>query len=152
MLDGAAALRRVGLEPIRLMSKEGLSLVNGTQFMAAMAALGVERARRLAATADLACALSLEALRGSRSSFAHAVHESRPLKGQLESAANIWRLLEGSAIIESHRWCDKVQDAYAPAAHRRCTVRAAISSTTSRRRSPSSSTLPRTTRSSSSRR
>ena len=124
VLDGAAALRRVGLEPIRLVSKEGLSLVNGTQFMAAMAALGVERARRLAATADLACALSLEALRGSRSSFAHAVHESRPLKGQLESAANIWRLLEGSAIIESHRWCDKVQDAYAlrcaPQVHGAC--------------------------------
>jgi histidine ammonia-lyase len=52
------------------------------------------------------------------------VHESRPLKGQLESAANIWRLLEGSAIIESHRWCDKVQDAYAlrcaPQVHGAC--------------------------------
>jgi histidine ammonia-lyase len=124
VLDGAAALRRVGLEPIRLVSKEGLSLVNGTQFMAAMAALGVERARRLAATADLACALSLEALRGSRSSFAPAVHRSRPLKGQLDAAANIWRLLEGSAIIESHRWCDKVQDAYAlrcaPQVHGAC--------------------------------
>ncbi len=124
VLDGAAALRRVGLEPIRLVSKEGLSLVNGTQFMAAMAALGVERARRLAATADLACALSLEALRGSRSSFAPAVHQSRPLKGQLDAAANIWRLLEGSAIIESHRWCDKVQDAYAlrcaPQVHGAC--------------------------------
>jgi histidine ammonia-lyase len=113
LLDGAAALRRVGLEPIRLVSKEGLSLVNGTQFMAAMAALGLERARRLAVTADLACALSLEALRGSRSSFAPAVHRARPLKGQVDAAANIWRLLEGSAIIESHRWCDKVQDAYA---------------------------------------
>ncbi len=111
-LDGASALRRVGLEPIRLLSKEGLSLINGTQFMAAMAALGVVRARRLAATADLACAQSLEALQGSRTSFQAAVHRSRPLKGQQESAANIWRLLEGSAIIESHRWCDKVQDAY----------------------------------------
>jgi histidine ammonia-lyase len=124
MLDGGAALRLVGLEPIRLVSKEGLSLVNGTQFMAAMAALGLERARRLAATADLACALSLEALRGSRSSFAPAVHRSRPLKGQLDAAANIWRLLEGSAIIESHRWCDKVQDAYAlrcaPQVHGAC--------------------------------
>jgi histidine ammonia-lyase len=124
VLDGAAALRRVGLEPIRLVSKEGLSLVNGTQFMAAMAALGLERARRLAATADLACALSLEALRGSRSSFAPAVHRSRPLKGQLDAADNVWRLLEGSAIIESHRWCDKVQDAYAlrcaPQVHGAC--------------------------------
>ena len=123
-LDGAAALRRVGLEPIRLASKEGLSLVNGTQFMTAMAALGAQRARRLAATADLACALSLEALQGSRTSFAAAIHSSRPLRGQQESAANVWRLLDGSAIIESHRWCDKVQDAYslrcAPQVHGAC--------------------------------
>jgi len=123
-LGGAAALRSVGLEPIRLASKEGLSLVNGTQFMASMAALGVTRARRLAGTADLACALSLEALRGSRSSFTPAVHRSRPFKGQQEAASNVWRLLEGSAIIESHRWCDKVQDAYAlrcaPQVHGAC--------------------------------
>jgi histidine ammonia-lyase len=123
-LDGSSALRRVDLEPIRLVSKEGLSLVNGTQFMAAMAALGLVRARRLATTADLACALSLEALQGSRTSFASAIHRSRPLKGQLDSADNIWRLLEGSAIIESHRWCDKVQDAYslrcAPQVHGAC--------------------------------
>ena len=111
-LDGDAALGRVGLEPITLAPKEGLSLVNGTQFMSAMAALGVVRARRLAKTADLACALSLEALRGSRTSFQAAVHRTRPLKGQRDAAANVWRLLEGSAIIESHRWCDKVQDAY----------------------------------------
>jgi histidine ammonia-lyase len=112
-LGGEEALHRVGLEPITLASKEGLSLVNGTQFMAAMAALGAVRALRLAKAADVACALSLEALQGSRSSFAAAVHRSRPLKGQGESASNVWRLLEGSAIIESHRWCDKVQDAYA---------------------------------------
>jgi histidine ammonia-lyase len=123
-LDGGAALLRVGLKPLRLASKEGLSLVNGTQFMASMAALGIVRAQRLASTADLACALSLEALRGSRTSFTPAVHRSRPLKGQQEAAANVWRLLEGSAIIESHRWCDKVQDAYAlrcaPQVHGAC--------------------------------
>ena len=124
LVEGAEALRAVGLEPVRLASKEGLSLVNGTQFMAAMAALGLVRARRLAATADLACALSLEALQGSRTSFVAAVHEARPLKGQRDSAANVWRLLDGSAIIESHRWCDKVQDAYslrcAPQVHGAC--------------------------------
>ena len=123
-LSGAAALHRVGLEPVRLASKEGLALVNGTQFMAAMAALGVVRARRLAGTADLACALSLEALQGSRTSFTPAVHRARPLEGQQKVAANVWRLLEGSAIIESHRWCDKVQDAYAlrcaPQVHGAC--------------------------------
>jgi histidine ammonia-lyase len=112
LLPGAEALRAVGLEPIRLAAKEGLSLVNGTQFMAAMAALGLVRARRLAQAADLACALSLEALQGTRTSFLPEIHAARPLKGQGDSAANVLRLLEGSAIIESHRWCDKVQDAY----------------------------------------
>jgi histidine ammonia-lyase len=123
-LDGASALRKVGLEPIRLASKEGLSLVNGTQFMAAMAALGLERARRLARSADIACSLTLEALQGSKSSFAPAVHRSRPLKGQGDSAANVLGLLEDSAITESHRWCDKIQDAYAlrcaPQVHGAC--------------------------------
>jgi histidine ammonia-lyase len=113
LLSGEEALRAVGLEPIRLASKEGLSLVNGTQFMSAMASLGLVRARRLSVTADLACALSLESLQGSRTSFLSAVHRARPLKGQQDAAANVWLLLEGSAIIESHRWCDKVQDAYA---------------------------------------
>ena len=110
--SGADALASAGLEPIRLAAKEGLSLINGTQFMAAMAALLLVRGRRLARVADLACALSLEALQGSRTSFHPAIHRARPLRGQLDSAANIHRLLEGSAIIESHRWCDKVQDAY----------------------------------------
>jgi histidine ammonia-lyase len=123
-LDGATALREAGLEPVTLASKEGLSLVNGTQFMSAVAALGIVRARRLARTADLACALSLEALRGSRASFQAAVHRTRPLAGQRESAANVWLLLDGSAVLESHRWCDKVQDAYslrcAPQVHGAC--------------------------------
>jgi histidine ammonia-lyase len=108
----ADALARVGLEQIRLQAKEGLSLVNGTQFMAAFAALGLERARRLARAADISCALSLEALQGSRNSFLPQIQALRGLKGQAESAANVLRLLEGSAINEAHRWCDKVQDAY----------------------------------------
>ncbi len=112
LLPGARALAAAGLEPIRLRAKEGLSLINGTQFMAAQCALATVRARRLATTADVACALSLEALEGSRTSFIPQVHELRPLRGQTESAANVIRLLEGSAINESHRWCDKVQDAY----------------------------------------
>ena len=112
LLGGADALAAAGLEPVTLGAKEGLSLINGTQFMAAMAALALVRAWRLARTADLACALSLEALQGSRTSFHPAIHQARPLQGQIDSAANLHRLLEGSAIIESHRWCDRVQDAY----------------------------------------
>jgi histidine ammonia-lyase len=111
-LSGAKALAEVGLEPVRLQAKEGLSLVNGTQFMAAFGALGIVRAGRLAKVADIACAQSLEALQGSRTSFLPQVHALRPLQGQTDSAANVLQLLEDSAINESHRWCDKVQDAY----------------------------------------
>ena len=81
MLAGAEALAAAGLQPVRLEAKEGLSLVNGTQFMAAFGALGLARARRLAKTADIACAISLEALQGSRASFMPQVHAARPLRG-----------------------------------------------------------------------
>jgi histidine ammonia-lyase len=109
---GAEALASAGLEPTALAAKEGLSLINGTQFMAAFGALGSIRAGRLAKAADLACALSLEALQGSRTSFLPQIHRLRPLRGQRDSAANVLRLLEASAINEAHKWCDKVQDAY----------------------------------------
>src|SRR5207244_13222518 len=112
--------------PVRLRAKEGLSLINGTQFMAAQGALALVRARRLTRAADCTCALSLEALQGSKTSFLPQVHALRPLRGQAAAAANVLRLLEGSAINEAHRWCDKVQDAYslrcAPQVHGACLV------------------------------
>src|SRR6185437_8710848 len=111
-LPGGEALARVGLEPLRLAAKEGLSLINGTQFMASYLSLGLVRARRLTRAADIACAMSLEALQGSRTSFLPQIHRLRPLRGQGDSAANVLRLLEGSAINEAHKWCDQVQDAY----------------------------------------
>ena len=121
---GGDALAAAGLEPLVLEAKEGLSLVNGTQFMAAIGALTLVRAKRLAKIADIACALSLEALQGSRTSFLPQIHQARPLHGQIDSAENVLRLLEDSAVIESHRWCDKVQDAYslrcAPQVHGAC--------------------------------
>ena len=124
LLGGVDALARVGLEPIRLHAKEGLALINGTQFMAAFAALGVVRARRLARAADIACALSLEALQGSRQSFRPEIQALRPLRGQAAAAENVLALLEGSRVVESHRWCDRVQDAYslrcAPQVHGAC--------------------------------
>src|SRR5438093_9808716 len=92
-LSGADALAAAGLQPIRLAAKEGLSLINGTQFMAAMGALGLVRARRLSQAADLACALSLEALQGSRTSFIPEIQALRPLRGQAAAAANVLRLL-----------------------------------------------------------
>ncbi len=111
-MPGAEALAAAGLAPVQLQAKEGLSLINGTQFMAAMASLGLTRARRLVKTADVACSMSLEALQGSLTSFHPAIHAARPHAGQVASAANVRALLAGSAILESHRWCDKVQDAY----------------------------------------
>jgi histidine ammonia-lyase len=111
-MSGRQALAEVGLEPVKLEAKEGLSLVNGTQFMAAIGALGLARAGRLAKVADIACCLAVEALQGSRTSFLPQIHATRPLPGQIASAANVLQLLDGSAIIEAHRWCDKVQDAY----------------------------------------
>jgi histidine ammonia-lyase len=112
LMTGGEALARAGLEPVRLQAKEGLSLVNGTQFMGAFAALGLVRARRLAKAADAACALSVDALQGSPASFLPQIHELRPLRGQVASAANVLALLEGSAIIDAHRWCNRLQDAY----------------------------------------
>ena len=112
LMSGADALRAAGLSPISLAPKEGLSLINGTQFMTAMAALALVRAQRLARAADVACAMSLEALQGTPTSFHAAIHAARPLPGQGRSAGTLRTLLEGSAIVESHRWCDKVQDAY----------------------------------------
>jgi histidine ammonia-lyase len=123
-ITGAEALAHAGLEPVRLQAKEGLSLINGTQFMSAIGSLGLVRARRLTRVADIACALSVEALQASRVSFRPEIQALRPLRGQSESAANVIRLVEDSAIIESHRWCDKVQDAYslrcAPQVHGAC--------------------------------
>jgi len=111
-MPGGEALESAGLAPITLAAKEGLSLVNGTQFMTAMASLALVRADRLARAADVACAVSVEALQATPTSFHPAIHAARPLPGQSRSAARLRALLAGSAIVESHRWCDKVQDAY----------------------------------------
>ena len=89
-----------------------MSLINGTQFMTAMAALLLIRARRLARAADIACAMSLEALQGTPTSYHPAIHAARPLPGQAAERGRAPRCSSGSAIVEAHRWCDKVQDAY----------------------------------------
>lgn len=111
-MTGSQALEASGLAPITLAAKEGLSLINGTQFMTAMASLALVRADRIARAADIACAMSVESLQATPMSFHPAIHAARPLPGQIRSAARLRALLAGSAIVESHRWCDKVQDAY----------------------------------------
>ncbi|MCA1561665.1 MAG: histidine ammonia-lyase [Acidobacteria bacterium] len=112
VLDGTAALALAGLAPIALGAKEGLALINGTQPSTALMALMVDGADRLARAADIAAALSIDALRGSVHPFDARIHDARPHAGQSASAHNIRALLAGSAINESHASCGRVQDAY----------------------------------------
>ncbi|WP_293173302.1 histidine ammonia-lyase [Oceanithermus sp.] len=111
-LSGAVALERLALEPLTLEAKEGLALVNGTQAMTALLALLEADARALFKAADLAAAMTVEALKGSHRPFAEAVVRLRPHPGARAVAANLRRLLAGSEIEASHADCDKVQDAY----------------------------------------
>ncbi len=112
VLDGRAALARVHLEPLELGPKEGLALINGTQASAGVAALALESAERVARAADIAAALSIDGLRGSYHPFEARLHQPRPYAGQLASADNLFRLLQGSPINQSHENCGRVQDAY----------------------------------------
>jgi histidine ammonia-lyase len=107
------ALRENGLEPITLAPKEGLSLINGTDGMLGMLVLACADFAGLCKTADVAAAMSAEALLGTDTAFEEAVVGLRPHPGQLASASNLRRLLAGSEIVASHReGDDRVQDAY----------------------------------------
>jgi histidine ammonia-lyase len=112
-MDSGLALKRAGLQPLKLSAKEGLALINGTQMMTAYGALAVCQAVDLCTLADVAAAMSVEALKGSDTAFDPRIHELRPHRGQKESAANLRTLMKGSEIRESHRFNDsRVQDAY----------------------------------------
>lgn len=113
VLPASEALARVGIAPMRLAAREGLGLINGTQAMTALLALAALDARRLVRLADLIGAFSTEALRGTDVAFDPRIHAVRPYAGQRASAANLWRLMQGSSIRESHRVEDlRVQDPY----------------------------------------
>ena len=109
----AAALAQAGIEPVTLTAKEGLALINGTDGMLAMLALATHDLARMLSSADIAAAMSVEALMGTDRAFAEDLVALRPQPGQADSAANLRHLLAGSAIIASHRHDDpRVQDAY----------------------------------------
>ena len=108
----AEALAAAGLAPAVLEAKEGLALINGTQLMTAVTTLAFLEARRLATTADVVGALSLDVLKGTDVAFDPRIHAARPHPGQAASARNLRRLLAGSPLRESHRGCGRVQDAY----------------------------------------
>jgi len=115
ILSGSEALRRTRITPVTLDAKEGLSLLNGTQGMLALLSLALREADALADTADVAAALSLDALRGSPGAFDSRIMHARPYSGAGRTARNLAHLNEGSEIRESHRSAEKdtrVQDAY----------------------------------------
>jgi histidine ammonia-lyase len=108
----AEAMARAGVAPVALEAKEGLSLVNGTQYMASLGTLALLEAERLCRVGDIAGAMSLEALKGSSTPFDERLHAARPHPGQAAVARNMRALLADSEIMVSHADCGKVQDAY----------------------------------------
>jgi histidine ammonia-lyase len=111
-IPGIEALRKAQIKPLVLEAKEAVSLINGTQAMLAAGTLSLLAAETLVDSADVIGSMTLDALRGTDVAFDERIHRARPHAGQIKSAANLRRMLEGSQIRESHRDCGRVQDAY----------------------------------------
>ena len=113
VMPSADALRKAKIKPVVLEAKESISLINGTQAMLAVGTLAVLTAETLVDSADVVGALAADALLGTDVAFDERIQQVRPHPGQIRSAANLRRMLAGSALRESHRDCGRVQDAYA---------------------------------------
>jgi len=111
-LSSKDAFSMAHLSSTKLTAKEGLALINGTQLMSALGCLCYWDAEQILKQAQIAGAMSLEALKGTNQAFRKEIHQLRPHQGQLHCAENLWQLTENSDIIQSHRDCQKVQDAY----------------------------------------
>jgi len=106
------ALKRAQVKPLVLEAKESISLINGTQGMLAVGTLALIAAETLVDSADVLGGLCCDALKGTDTAFDERIHKARPHSGQMKTAANLRKMLEGSQIRESHRECGRVQDAY----------------------------------------
>jgi histidine ammonia-lyase len=111
-IASADALKRAQIKPLALEAKEAVSLINGTQAMLAIGTLMLLAAEALVESADVIGAMACDALKGTNVAFDERIQKARPHAGQIKTAANLRRLLEGSEIRESHRECGRVQDAY----------------------------------------
>jgi histidine ammonia-lyase len=111
-IPAAEALKREGIKPVVLEAKEAISLINGTQAMLAIGTLALLAAETLVDTADVIGAMTCDALKGTDAAFDDRIHQARPHAGQIHTAKNLRKLLEGSQIRDSHRDCARVQDAY----------------------------------------
>ena len=110
--ETSVILEKNDLEPLKLGPKEGLGLINGTQFILTHAIKGLEKMEYLLDLADLTAAMSLEAYRGSASPFKKELHEIRPFEGSKKVAARMLKFLKNSENLKSHEYCDRVQDPY----------------------------------------
>ncbi|WP_051904339.1 histidine ammonia-lyase [Hippea jasoniae] len=123
-MEADKALKQAGLKPLILHPKEGLALINGTQFISSWAVWGLYRFKNLLEHADITAAITIEALKGSIRPFDERLHKLRPFKGNLYVAKKIYSLLEDSEIVRSHINCNKVQDPYSlrcvPQVHGAC--------------------------------
>src|SRR6202789_1039964 len=112
VLDAAVCLQRAGLTPLKLLGKEGISLLNGTQAMLSIGCLQLQEMEDLFYAAQTTAALSIEALRGTAAAFDARLHAARPHAGQVLSAGHLLGLLEGSTIPRTHGEGSRIQDAY----------------------------------------
>jgi histidine ammonia-lyase len=111
-IPSSDALKRAQVKPLVLEAKESISLINGTQAMLAVGSLALLAAETLVDSADVLGGLCCDALKGTDAAFDERIHKARPHSGQIKTAANLRKMLEGSQIRESHRECGRVQDAY----------------------------------------
>jgi histidine ammonia-lyase len=111
-IPSSEALKRAQIKPLLLEAKETISLINGTQGMLAVGSLALLAAETLVDSADVLGGLCCDALKGTDAAFDERIHKARPHAGQMKTAANLRKMLEGSQIRESHRECGRVQDAY----------------------------------------
>ena len=112
VLDAAVCMKRAGLTPLKLLGKEGISLLNGTQAMLSIGCLQLQEMEDLFYAAQTTAALSIEALRGTAAAFDARLHAARPHAGQVLSAGHLLRLLDGSTIPRTHGEGSRIQDAY----------------------------------------
>ena len=112
IIETEKALKKHGIKPLQLGPKEGLGLINGTQFILAHAILGLNKFKYLLDLADLTAAVSLEAYRGSASPFKKELHDIRPFDGSRKVASRMRKFLKHSDNLKSHEFCDRVQDPY----------------------------------------
>ncbi|MDP6276571.1 MAG: histidine ammonia-lyase [Candidatus Marinimicrobia bacterium] len=112
IMPALVAIKEAGLEPLVLEAKEGLAMVNGTHVSSALGIKAMLAAENILQTADISGAMSVEASLASRNVFEVKIHKLKKHKGQLQSAGNVWRLLDKSAIVDDHADCDRIQDPY----------------------------------------